>query len=165
MGKLVGIREYRDKYNRAGKMPHRKPAGDDRLDARLECPLGRLFFRGEITQRLYEAGVRYRTIALDYHRSTDAPEPYGSDDLGPIDDAICFKRKALYKQAKMVLEEVSKFCSRVVDRIAVFEEEPRCELEIAALILGLQALNGDTPNLAGCKPQRFPTFGTRRLTA
>ncbi len=134
----VGIRERLD---RAAEMPHRKLAGDNRLDARLESKLGRLFFEGAITKNEYEAGVRYSEIALNYLSSIDAPDPYGSE-LGPMWDDACFHRKIMFASAKKVLKMAGSRCDVAVDRVAVYDEAPRGDCELSALRSGLMALAG-----------------------
>lgn len=149
-GKRLQDREERERLNRAAAMPHRKTAGDNRLDARLESPLGRLFFDGEITEPQYQAGVRYREIGLRWLESCDAPEPYGAY-LAAIEDDLCLRRKIAYAQARMVLRDVALSCARVLDRVAIYDEEPRGDWEIKIIRLGLRALSGepiDKTNLA-----------------
>lgn len=144
-GKRLQDREERERLDRAASMPHRKHAGDNRLDARLASPLGRLFFSGEITQPQYEAGIRYGLIGLRWLQSIDAPEPYGIE-LGPLDEDLCFRRKLAYAQVRTIVRDVSVCCARVVDRIAIHEQEPRSDFELAILRLGLRALTGEKIN-------------------
>ena len=67
----LGIREGRDdQLDRAAAMPHRSTAGDNRLDARLECTVGRLYFDGRITEAQHNAGLKYGNLMLEYLEST-----------------------------------------------------------------------------------------------
>ena len=130
----MGIRES---FDHVGKMPHRSSAGDSRLDARLESELGRLFFAGRITQREYEAGVRYANIVLVYLKSIDAPEPYGGE-VESISDDECFARKMAFCSARAVVGRYAP----TVDRIAVYDEPIRGDNDLEALRRGLKALAG-----------------------
>lgn len=148
LGAVMGLRERLD---RAAEMPHRKPAGDNRLDARLSSELGRLFFSGEISEAEYEAGVKYAKLGLEYLESTDAPKPYGGElysDNGmptgiiPVSDDECLRRKIDFMAAKKVLKPVGKRCEIVVDRVCIYDEPIRDDLERHALRAGLKALCG-----------------------
>jgi len=121
-------------------MPHRKTAGDNRLDARLESNLGRLYFEGMITEAEYDAGTRFGWLVLEYLESIAAPSPYGSDLLN-LSDEECLKR-ANCMAARKALKEGAGACALVaVDRIAVYDEKLR-EGELRALRAGLRALCG-----------------------
>ncbi len=140
----MGIREQVERFDRAGAMPHRSTAGDNRLDARLESTLGRLYFDGYISEAEYDAGIRYGRIALLYLQSIDAPEPYGDgDDLRQFTDDECFKRKIIYSQARTILKSAGQNCARAVDRIAIYGEAPRDGVEWLAMRAGLKALAGE----------------------
>lgn len=134
----LGLRDER--FDRAAEMPHRSPAGDDRLDARLESELGRLFFSGLIPQAEYEAGLRYSNIVLEYLWSIDAPAPFGSEASDLSEDA-CFVRKMNMSAANEVLRAVSKRSRAIVNRIAVYEQ-PLGENELSGLRAALGALAG-----------------------
>lgn len=140
--KRLQNREERELQSRAEEMPHRKLAGDCRLDARLESPLGRLFFSGKITQPQYEAGIRFYVIMARWCESIDAPRPYGGE-LSEIEDDVCFRRKILFSQAKSLLDQVAPCCYRVVSRVAFFEKEPRGSADLELLRRGLAALSGE----------------------
>src|SRR5262245_5520444 len=61
----------------AARMPHRKIAsGEDILDPRLEAPVGRLNFTGKISDEAYQAGIRYRGLAIRYLHAIGAPYPF-----------------------------------------------------------------------------------------
>jgi hypothetical protein len=122
-------------------MPHRSFAGANRLDVRLESEFGRLFFRGMISRIEYEAGVRYANVVLMYLSTTDAPEPYGREDLSSIEDDECFRRKMSMSAAKLVLKNAGRRCGHVVDRVTVYEQ-PLRDGELEILRIGLRALAG-----------------------
>ncbi len=134
----MGLREVID---RAGEMPHRKPAGDNQHDARLESELGRLFFSGYLTEGEYEAGVNYGHVALLYLESIDAPAPFGGE-IAAIEDDVCFRRKMAVAAARSILKLAGQRCAIAVDRVAVYDEPARDDLERHALRIGLRALSG-----------------------
>ena len=137
-GPSLGIREER--LDRAADMPHRKLAGDNRLDARLESGLGRLFFDGKIGRDEYEAGVKYANFGLQYLETIDAPEPYGGE-LPSLEDDLCFRRKINFLSARKVLLDEGKRCAVVVERVALYDE-PLRDGELEILCHGLRALCG-----------------------
>jgi len=151
----LGIREER--FDRAAEMPHRKPAGDNRLDARLESGLGRLYFEGQITKDEYEAGVKYGNFVLLYLETIDGPDPYGGKSwhreankgnalpgiLEATSDKECFRRKINFAAArKVLLGAGGKRCAAIVDRIAIYDE-PLRDGEMSLLRAGLVALCGN----------------------
>lgn len=123
-------------------MPHRSFAGDNRLDARLESEIGRLFFEGVISEREFDAAVRYAKIILLYLATTDSPSPYGNEYLWNIADDYCFQRKMDMAAARVVLKDVHPRCERIVDRVAVYDE-PLRDGELQFLKIGLRALMGE----------------------
>ncbi len=147
MGNEVGIRESRDdQLDRAAAMPHRQLAGDNRLDARLEHTVGRLFFEGTITATQYRAGLRYGELVLMYLESIGAPAPYGGD-TGALQDDECYRRKILMAQARDILSRAAvahnippRQVIRAVDRVTVYSESPN---DLRALRVGLSALAGE----------------------
>lgn len=157
-GVVMGLREVLD---RAGEMPHRKLAGDNQHDARLSSEIGRLYFGGSITKEQYEAGVHYANLGLLYLETIDAPPPYGGDmaDIEPDAEVeacvdgqhingdepfpICFRRKIAFAAARKVLKEAGKRCVSVLDRVGIYDEPVRDDLELHALRVGLSALCGD----------------------
>ena len=122
-------------------MPHRSFAGDSRLDARLESEIGRLFFSGLISAIEYEAGLRYGQIILLYLATTDAPSPYGNEYLWNMDDDYCFRCKMHMAAARTVLKDAGLGCERIVDRVAVYDEQLR-DGDLPVLRIGLRALAG-----------------------
>jgi hypothetical protein len=122
-------------------MPHRKLAGDNRLDARLESGLGRLYFDGKISQDEYEAGVRYARFGLEYLETIDSPDPYGGE-LAEIDEEVCLRRKINFIAARKVLkDDLGRWGAVVVDRVVIYDEPVRLgDLEV--LRAGLRALCG-----------------------
>ncbi len=122
-------------------MPHRAPAGESSLDTRLESELGRLFFNYRISKIEYEAGVRYANIVLMYLLTTDAPEPYGRDDLESLNDDVCESRKLNMSAAKAVLKQFDRRVTNAVDRVAVYDQAIR-DGELESLRRGLLALAG-----------------------
>lgn len=136
----MGIRDER--LDRAAQMPHRSFAGDNRLDARLDSELGRLFFGGSISTTEYQAGVRYANIVLLYLATTDAPSPYGNDYLDDVADEECLRRKIDMAAAKEVLRKTGRRCGVVVDRVAVYEQAI-ADSELDFLRIGLRALAGE----------------------
>lgn len=137
----MGIRE--GPIDRAALMPHRKPAGDDRLDARLATAIGRLYFWGRINEAQFNAGTRYAQVALEYLASIDAPAPYGNgfDDLNE-DEA--FKRRLAYNQARHLMR--TNESRRAVDKLTIYEEVPADDREWQHLRNGLSALAGIPAN-------------------
>ena len=146
----LGIREGRDdQLDRAAAMPHRSFAGVDRLDARLECTIGRLFFAGMITESQYHAGIRYGSGALEYIESIDAPDPYGAD-LDALTQDACYDRKIYISRARDVLRRAAakdKIPARnvidAVDAVTIYGESPGGEKAWRALRIGLSALAGE----------------------
>lgn len=141
----MGIREEQFRLDRAADMPHRKLAGDNRLDARLESGLGRLFFNGEITQDEYEAGVKYGSFGLLYLETIDAPDPYGGE-LAPIVDDVCLTRKVNFLTARKAIRDTAgkpadKRWLTVLDRVTIYDE-PLRDGELDVLRAGLRALCG-----------------------
>lgn len=135
----MGIRE--EQLLRAAQMPHRNLAGDNRLDARLESELGRLYFDGKINQDEYEAGVRYSSFALQYLETIDAPKPYGGE-LASFEDEACLGRKINFLAARRtILDGAGKRCAVVIDRIAIYDE-PLRNGELPILREALTALCG-----------------------
>ncbi len=137
----MGIRDER--LDRAAQMPHRSPAGDNRLDARLESEIGRLFFRGMITKSEYEAGIRYANIVLLYLNTTDAPSPFGNEHIDASDDE-CLRRKIDLSAARHVLKPYGRDILRVLDRIAVYDQPLNDDSELDTLRIGLRALAGES---------------------
>lgn len=122
-------------------MPHRKPAGDNQHDARLASEIGRLYFSGVISKDEYEAGVKYAGIALRYLETIDAPEPYGGE-LSSIDHEECLRRKLSFASAQTILKAVGKRCCIAVDRVTIYDEPLRDDVDRQALRTGLRALCG-----------------------
>ena len=151
---ILGIREDRDnQLDRAAAMPHRKTAGIDPLDARLESTVGRLFLNGLISESQYDAGLKYGRIILDYLESIEAPQPYGNvDSSRAIEDDKCFKRKLSACQAREIIKRAAQWHSlrvtsviAVVDDLAVYGIAPDLNDPRAwrRLRVGLSALAGD----------------------
>lgn len=137
------------RWEYAGAQPHRKLAGDARLDARLENPLGRLNFYGFINKRQYEAGQKYRSLAIEYLRAIGAPDPFNAEVYGSVlhadgSDAVT---ELKYKAYRRALEAAGKsaragrHAAIAVDKIVVYEEPPILDdIEIPCLRRGLDAL-------------------------
>ena len=147
----LGIREGRDdQLDRAAAMPHRSTAGDNRLDARLECTVGRLYFDGRITEAQHNAGLKYGNLMLEYLESIEAPSPYGGNSQDYSDDS-CYHRNIVMAQAREILRVAAKrsgLPSRdvilAVDRVAIYEESPPNDADSwKALRIGLSALAGE----------------------
>lgn len=135
----MGIRDER--LSVALQMPHRAFAVDECLDTRLVSEIGRLFFRGLLTKAQYDAGVRYGNIVLSYLATTDAPEPFGGDDLHRIEDEECLRRKLDMAAAREVLRLVDRKSRHIVDRVAVYDHGIDDD-QVSLLINALDALAG-----------------------
>ena len=131
------------------------------LDEIRVSEIGRLRRTGVLTQREYDAGVRYGNIMLLYLASIDAPCPYGGD-LGNLSDDICFQRKMQVAAAKTILRDISPRCMRVVDRVTVYDEPVNDDLEIFILKKGLAALSGVPmdPDAYDTPKERTPVWDT-----
>ena len=135
----MGIRDER--LIVASQMPHRAFAVDECLDTRLVSEIGRLFFRGLISKIQYDAGVRYGNIVLSYLATTDAPEPFGGEDLGRIEDDECLRRKLDMAAAREVLRHIDRKSQNIVDRVAVYDNGID-DNQVCLLIVALDALAG-----------------------
>lgn len=111
------------------------------LDELRVSEIGRLRQLGLISQVEYEAGIRYGNIMLLYLASIDAPEPYGGD-LDSLADDVCFKRKMDVAAAKTILRECGPECSKIVDRVTVYDEPTHDDEEFDLLKSGLRGLAG-----------------------
>ncbi len=140
----MGIRDER--LDRAAQMPHRSFAGDNRLDVRLESEIGRLSFNGLITKTEYEAGIRYANIALLYLNTTDAPSPYGNENIAQIPDDECERRKIDMCAARHVLSPYGRDILKVLDRVVVYDKPLPLndDSELETLRIGLRALAGES---------------------
>ncbi len=134
--------------------PHRKMALDP-LDHRLECPLGRMRISGKITEREYDAGVRWRNIYHAWLTSIGAPSPFPSavdssadmvqnllDDSG-MDDEACEAFAQSFRAGERVLKNLGPRVFHAVGAVAVYEEpEELGEFEFTARAakIGLAAL-------------------------
>jgi hypothetical protein len=123
-------------------MPHRNFAGDYRLDARLVSELGRLFFKNVISQAEHDAGITYHKWAIAYLETLDGPEPYCDGYLPSIADDECFRRKINFLSARDILKSAGPLCTKVVDRVAIYDEPLRDDDEKKYLQIGLRALCG-----------------------
>lgn len=108
-------------------------------------PLGRLAHAGKITRAEYEAGVRWRSVYLDYLKSIGAPEPYGNSDesLDSYSDELCERLKESHRAGMKILEQCGKRVLHAVNAIAVFEEPEELgdfEFTARAAKVGLAAL-------------------------
>lgn len=131
-------------------MPHRQSAGDNRLDARLECPFGRLNFYGHISESEYLIGCQYRVIAHEYLESIEAPAPFpkaidpcGGVTIGGVleapEDKECLRRKLRYNEALSAIKKLGRNWRSVfnaLNKIIVYEESA----DIGLLKVGLRAL-------------------------
>jgi hypothetical protein len=108
-------------------------------------PLGRLAHTGDITRAEYEAGVRWRDIALGYLKSIGAPEPYGNSDvsLESYSDELCEELARKYKAGIKILDACGKRVLHAVNAIAVYEEPEELgdfRFTASAAKIGLAAL-------------------------
>lgn len=154
----MGIREER--LARAVSMPHREFANEQSNDERLESTLGRFFFDGKITASEFDAGIRYGQIVLDYLQSIDAPAPFGRGFEDLTEDA-CFKRKIIAAQSRQVLKDAAKTSGTpesglitAIDRLCVYGEAPRTDLEMKAARVGLRALAHGSNIIPFARPAR-----------
>lgn len=102
--------------------------------------LGHLYSTGVISQREYQSGVDYAKKILDYLKTIDAPEPYGSD-ISDFTDEQCLGRKLAMAEARSILtNRAGRKSALVVDRVAVYGEQIAPE-EIPLLCQGLKELS------------------------
>lgn len=106
-------REDFDRIERASQNPFRREAKDP-LDARLECPLGRLRVHGQITEPEYQAGVKWRTVYSLYLQAIQAPDEMSEDACDVAHKAFERGLKLLEGQGKRILHALNAIC--------VFEE-------------------------------------------
>jgi hypothetical protein len=118
-------REDFDRIERASVNPNRRGYPDP-LDARLECPLGRLRVIGAMEERRgckikngisepeYQAGVKWRVVYGAYLQSIQSPEEMTEDDCNMALKAFERGLKLLQGEGKRILH--------ALNAIAVFEE-------------------------------------------
>lgn len=109
--------------------------GGDPLDDRLECPLGRLRLGGFLTEKEYEAGVKWRSIYRNWLTAIEA-----ADDL---DDEKAEAYERAFKIGQTALIEISRRVFDSVNAVVVYEEPEElggfCENAKCARV-GLRAL-------------------------
>ena len=108
-------------------------------DEHRDSSIGRLFMSGQISERQYQAGIKYATTILDYLKTIDAPAPYGAD-LSEISDEMCLHRKIEMARARKALSKAGRKASSVVDRVTVYGEQI-APSELQLLFDGLMVLS------------------------
>lgn len=127
-------REDFDRIECASKHPHRRDAKDP-LDARLECPLGRMRVFGKITEPQYQAGVKWRVVYSSYLQSIQSP-----DEMSPDDCDIALKA---FERGLKLLKGEGKRILHALNAICVFEEPEELgdfEFTSSAARVGLKIL-------------------------
>jgi hypothetical protein len=127
-------REDFDRVEKASRNPDRKNFPDP-LDARLECPLGRLRVKGKISEAEYQAGVKWRTAYNSYINTIQNPEEHSDED--------CANAQKIFMRGRVILEKEGKRVLHAVNAIAVFEEPEGLgdfEFTAKAARIGLAAL-------------------------
>ena len=165
---------YQERLEIARKNPNRRNLAKfehELLDQRLESPLGRLAFKGIITQDQYDAGRRWHETYLKYLACIGAPlkltggpaldpdEPRGVGDnaLPPLH--VCILWTDRYNKGKTILMACGKRVFHAVNSIAVYEEPESLgdqQFTIAAAKVGLTAL------ASGVAQQRGHRIAVRR---
>ena len=119
---------------RASESPHRRDF-EDPLGPRLECPLGRLRVRKEISEDEYLAGVKWRNVYASYLHSIQNP-----DDM--TDDECEMALKAHDRGLNILLLEGERVV-HAVNAVAVYEEPEELgdlQFTITAARIGLAQL-------------------------
>ena len=106
-------REDFERIDFALRQPNRRDAKDP-LDARLECPLGRMRVNGLIEENEYQAGVKWRTVYANYINSIQEPDE-------KTDDECEIAIKAFERGLKLLLGE-GKRVFHALNAVCVFEE-------------------------------------------
>lgn len=134
--------------------PHRRHSPDP-LDHRLECPLGRIFLQGAITEAEYNAGCRWRRIYYDWLMSIGAPSPFpAAIDLDSVtiaqapltddfDNQRAERAAKAFKTGEKILRAKGVRVFHAVNAIAVYEEPEELgdwEYTLAAARRGFSAL-------------------------
>ena len=107
-------------------------------DEHRDSGIGRLFMSGAISERQYQAGIKYATTILDYLKTIDAPAPYGAD-LSDFSDELCLNRKIEMAKARKSLSKAGRKAASVVDRSVVYGEQIAPD-EFSLLFMGLMVL-------------------------
>jgi hypothetical protein len=135
-------REDCDRVERASRNPKRREFADP-LDNRLECTLGRMRVRGQLTEAEYQAGVRWRGVYSRWLASIESPDDVTEDDaeaakkayLRGLEILEAFDNSRKYKKRKRVVHAVNSVC--------VFEDPEELgdfEFTAAAAKIGLADL-------------------------
>jgi hypothetical protein len=135
-------REDFDRLERSCRNPKRRDFSDP-LDSRLECTLGRMRVRGQITEAEYQAGVKWRGVYSRWLKSIESPEDVTDSDaaeaqkkyLRGIEILEAFDGARKYKKRKRVVHAVNSVC--------VFEDPEELgdfEFTAAAAKIGLADL-------------------------
>jgi hypothetical protein len=135
-------REDLDRLDHACRNPKRREFADP-LDSRLECTLGRMRVRGQITEAEYQAGVTWRGVYSRWLASIEAPEE--------TTDFVAEAVQAKYRRGLEILEAFDgsgKYKKRkrvvhAVNSVCVFEDPEELgdfEFTAAAAKIGLADL-------------------------
>lgn len=133
----------------AASMPHRLGVPKEfQADWRAESVFGRLLLNGNITGRLYAAGIRYRDIVLRYRAIMDVP-PHSPPSMagiivGPwsggrgLTEEQIADRRDQYNAAYEALESgAGNRGARAVAHVAIYERE---QYDLKILKCGLEVL-------------------------
>jgi hypothetical protein len=135
-------REDFDRIERAGRNPKRRDAGEP-LDSRLECTLGRMRSRGQITEAEFQSGLRWRGVYSRWLKSIESPDEVTDSDAEAaqkkyrqgLEILEAFDGSSKYKKRKRVVHAVNSVC--------VFEDPEELgdfEFTAAAAKVGLSDL-------------------------
>jgi hypothetical protein len=110
-------REDSDRLERALRNPKRREFADP-LDSRLECTLGRMRVRGQITEAEYQAGVAWRGAYSRWLKSIESPEEVTESDADAaqkkyrrgLEILEAFDGSNTYKKRKRVVHAVNSVC-------------------------------------------------------
>jgi hypothetical protein len=110
-------REDFDRIERASRNPKRREFADP-LDSRIECTLGRMRVRGQITEAEYQAGVKWRGVYSRWLTSIESPDDVTDEDarsakkayLRGLEILEAFDATKKYKKRKRVVHAVNSVC-------------------------------------------------------
>lgn len=129
--------------------PHRRlvPAGVAH-DPKAECVMGRLCLNGWISETQYQAGVKYRTLVMNYRRVIGAPRSTEASMSGVIvgpwagggempEDRQIEIRNAYMRAFEALQEHPDNRCARDVSHCVI---QDRTNFTLAVVKSGLNAL-------------------------
>lgn len=87
--------------------------GGNPLDERLECPLGRLRLGGFLSEKEYEAGVKWRSIYRNWLKAIESNE---------LEDEKCESYEQAFKNGRTALLNAGRKVFDRVNAVVVYEE-------------------------------------------